>query len=295
MTSGAAREQDALHRFVFEDFAVRGEIVQLDSTWRTVLERRRYPASIRQVLGEALAATALLYATIKLRGRLTLQLQSEGPLHLLVVQCSDQGELRALARWHELSGSAATAKLCTGGTLTVTIESDRSADRYQGIVQIGDADISAALEHYFAQSEQLPTRFKLACSERSASGLLLQRLPGELTNPDDWERVQQLGTSITAPELLALDATSILRRLFHEDSVRLFAPQPLRFRCSCSRARIGAMLKALGRDEVDAILAEQGMVQIACEFCGREQHFDAVDVDQLFGGSLQAGDPATRH
>ncbi len=295
MSTTAIREPDALHRFIFEHIAVRGELVQLDQAWRTVLARRPYPTPVRQLLGEAVAATALLYATIKFRGRLTLQLQSEGPVHLLVVQCNDHGDLRALARWHDLPAAAEPAQLCAGGTLTVTVESNQGQDRYQGIVQLDSGDISVALERYFAQSEQLPTRFKLACSERGAAGLLLQRLPGELDNPDDWERIQQLGATITARELLTLDPASILRRLFNEDSIRLFEPQPLRFRCSCSRERTGVMLKALGRAEVEDILAEQGAVTVGCEFCGLEQVFDAVDVAQLFEGGVQYPNPHTRH
>lgn len=295
MSTSGKREQDALHRFVFEDHAVRGEIVRLDRTWRTVLARRRYPPRVRQVLGEALAATALLSATIKFRGQLTLQLQGQGPLHLLVVQCSDQGELRALARWHDLPEAAGLDELCGDATLTVTIEPGQGHDRYQGIVQVDGPDIAAALERYFAQSEQLPTRFKLAGNERTVAGLLLQQLPDQDRPDDDWNRIQRLGATLTAPELLALDATSILRRLFHEDSLRLFSARPLSFRCSCSRARTATMLRALGQTEVDAILAEQGQVSVACQFCGQDYLFDAVDVAQLFTASIQAEPTPTRH
>ena len=289
------RQPDSLHRFIFEHIAVRGELVQLDRTWRTVLERRSYPAPVRQLLGEAVAATALLYATIKFRGRLTLQLQGEGPVHLLVVQCNDRGELRALARWHDLAAGTEPALLCAGGTMTVTVEPDQGQDRYQGIVQLDSGDVKGALERYFAQSEQLPTRFQLACTERGAAGLLLQRLPGAVESADDWTRIQQLGATVTAPELLTLDPASLLRRLFNEDTVRLFRPQPLSFRCSCSRARTAAMLKALGRDEVEDILAEQGAVTVSCEFCGLEQSFDAVDVAQLYEGGIGYRSSSTRH
>lgn len=289
------RATDALHRFVFEQHPVRGELVRLDRCWRTVLERRRYPSAVRAVLGEALAATALLQATIKFSGRLTLQLQGPGPLHLLVIQCNHDGELRALARWHDPIEPAPLAELCGHGTLAVTLEPDDGRDRYQGVVPVHGPDVGSALETYFAQSEQLPTRLWLSSDPRTAAGLLLQKLPGEDTDGDAWNRLQHLGASLTTPELLSLDAERILRRLFHEDSLRLFEAQPLSFHCNCSRERTAAMLRALGTEELHDILAEQGRISVACEFCGLEYAFDAVDVTGLLNPTPPADTTDTLH
>lgn len=287
------RERDALQRFMFEHHDVRGEIVRLDRTWQTVLERRHYPPAVRRVLGEAVAATALLYASIKFQGRLTLQLQGAGPLHLLVVQCTHEGALRALARWHDHPQPLPLGELCGHGTLAVTVEPETGREPYQGIVQAEGPSIAAALELYFDQSEQLPTRLLLTSSERTAAGLLLQRLPGEHADPDAWGRIQQLGATLTEPELLTLDASAIIRRLFHEETVRLFSARPLRFRCSCSRERTAAMLRSLGPEEVRDILAEQGQVSVACQFCGMDYVFDAVDAERLLSGGAQPEPPRT--
>jgi molecular chaperone Hsp33 len=292
------RERDSLHRFLFERLAIRGELVRLDSAWQTVLERRRYPAPVRQVLGEAMAAAALLHATIKFDGLLTLQLQSTGPLRLVVVQCTGKGELRAVARWSGGVTALPLAELCTDGRLALTLDpgSDTyGSERYQGIVGLEGATLSAALEHYFNRSEQLPTRLQLVADEQSAAGLLLQRLPEESADMDAWERIQQLGATLTRSELLTLDARSLVRRLFHQEDVRLYPAQPLAFRCTCSRERTEAVLAALGYAEIKDILAEEGEVNVACEFCGRNYRFDTIDIGRLFVASPQPLVPPTRH
>ncbi|MFO1350693.1 MAG: Hsp33 family molecular chaperone HslO [Gammaproteobacteria bacterium] len=288
------RQRDTLHRFVFEHFPVRGEIAHLDATWRTVLERRSYPSPVRQVLGEALAATALLHATIKFNGLLTLQMQGDGPLYLVVVQCTSAGNLRALARWRGAVPEQKLAGLMGAGTLTITLD-PAEGERYQGIVELGGITLTAALERYFEQSEQLPTRLRLASDEYGAAGMLLQRLPGELPEADTWNRIEMLGASLSAPELLTLNAKDILHRLFNEDDVRLFSAQSIGFRCTCSRERTGAMLTALGQEEVRAIIAEQGQVEVKCEFCGQNYRFDAVDAAGLFAHSAPAPGSETRH
>ena len=282
---------DALHRFLFEFHPVRGELVRLDRTWRTVQARRHYPAPVRRALGEALAATALLRASVKFEGNLTLQLQSDGPLRLLLVQSRHGSELRALARWHEVDEEAGFDALCGTGNLAVTIEPDQGRERYQGLVEIDPAGIGPSLERYFARSEQLPTRLLLTASSSTAAGLLLQRLPGESLDPDAWNRIVHLGTSVTREELLGTETATLLRRLFHEETVRLFNAQPLAFHCDCSRQRTAAMLVGLGADEARSILAEQGRVTVTCQFCGLDYVFDAVDIAQLFADGAQ---PDTR-
>lgn len=288
------RDYDSLHRFVFERLSVRGELARLDTTWQTVLARREYPPPVQRLLGEALVATALLAATVKYEGLLTLQLQAAGPLRLIVVQCTGEHRLRALARWDEPLPDGALADLCGAGTLALTIEPNHGPQRYQGLVELRGATLAAALEHYFNHSEQLPTQLHLMADAQTAAGLLLQRLPGETDDADAWDRISALGLTLSDAELRDLDARHLLHRLFHEDDVRLFNARPLGFRCTCSRERTAAMLRALGAADIDALLAEQGRVGVRCEFCGQDYGFDAVDVAGLFR-TLSANRSDTRH
>ena len=286
---------DRLYRFLFEHSNVRGEIVQLDDTYRTVLARRSYPPLLRQLIGQALAATALLTATLKFKGSLSLQLQGKGPLTLLLVQAASDGGLRALAQWQDdLPAEDDLLAACQSGHLAITIEPEQG-DRYQGIVELEAAGLAAALDKYFRDSEQLSTRVWLVADGNRAAGMLIQRLPGEDVDADAWNRVEILSRTITPAELLELSAPQIITRLFHEEDVRLFDPLPFRFQCSCSEERIGNMLRSLGADEVGEIIAEQGRVEVICEFCGLPYHFDRVDVEQLFVAAGMTAASPTRH
>jgi molecular chaperone Hsp33 len=287
---------DHLYRFVFEHANVRGEIVQLDDAYRAVLARREYPPLLQRVVGEALAAAALLTATLKFKGSLSLQVQGPGPLSLLLVQAGSDGTLRALARWQdELPEQADLASLCPGGYLAITIDPADDRERYQGIVALEAGGLAAALDRYFRESEQLATRVFLAADGARAAGLLIQRLPGEEVDADAWNRAEILAQTITAGELIELTAAQILQRLFHEEDIRLFDPTPFRFFCACSHERISDMLRSLGPQEVHDILAEQGQVEVTCDFCGQPYRFDAVDVERIF--SEDGGPPVspTRH
>jgi molecular chaperone Hsp33 len=281
---------DTLRRFVFERFPVRGHLVRLDAAWRALIEHHAYPRSVEDALGQTTAATALLAASVKFDGRLTLQLQGPGPMHLLVVQASPGLALRGVARHSSEVPAEATplSGLTGGGQLTVTIESDDAAARYQGIVPLDADTLSECFQHYFAQSEQLPTRLWLAASADCAAGLLLQRLPGAEASAEadeDWNRILHLATTLTSTELTTLSSDVILRRLFHEEDVRVFDPSPVYFRCTCSRERVDGILRSLGADEVRSILTEQGRVEVKCEFCNRAYGYDAVDAGALFGPS----------
>lgn len=294
--SAATGEHDCLHRFLFARAAVRGEWVHLDAVWKTVLERREYPPAIRRVLGEALAASALLSATIKFAGLLTLQIQSRGPLRLLVVQCTRERLLRGLARWEGPVTEAPLSTLCGDGTLAITIDPQQERQqRYQGIVDLAGPSLAATLEGYFSRSEQLPTRLHLTADRHTAAGLLLQRLPAAAADPKAWSRIETLSAALTGPELLALNARGLLRRLFPQDDVHLFEAQPVGFRCTCSRARTAGMLRALEYQELRGMLAEQGRVEVTCEFCGMRYHFDPVDIEGLFVAALAPGGSGIRH
>lgn len=275
---------------------MRGEIAHLTDAWQSVLQRRSYPPPIQRLLGEAMTATALLYATIKFNGLLTLQLQGQGPLNLLLVHCTGDGSLRGLARWQGEVTERPLSDLCHQGTLVITIDPGEGRERYQGIVMVEGDSLAAALEQYFERSEQLPTRFHLAANDTRAAGMLLQRMPGPGNEDSDgWNRVERLGATLTREELLALDTKTLLRRLFHQEEVRLFKPQPIRFACTCSRERTAAMLLSLGYDEVQAVLQDKKQVEVACEFCGMNYCFDAVDAEAVFAASIQPDVPATHH
>lgn len=288
-------ERDTLHRFLIERTNVRGEWVHLDATWQAVLARAEYPPAVRRELGEALAAAALLVATIKLKGSLILQINGDGPLSLVVVQAGGQKTLRGLARWSGQVPEGSLKDKFGRGRIVITIDPGEGMDRYQGVVGLSGERLADALAEYFERSEQLPTRLWLAADARRAGGLLLQSLPGEQRDADAWNRAVTLAETVTAEELLDLDAEQVLHRLYHEEDVRLFEREPVSFRCSCSRERVEGMLRGLGLDELHAILEERGVVEVGCEFCNATYRFDAVDVEQLFAAADQPSVPDTKH
>lgn len=286
------RLHDNLQRFVFEDTPIRGEIVRLDATYRAVLDRKDYPPRVREVLGEMMAAAALLASTLKFEGKLIMQIQGDGPVKLLMAECSESGAMRALAHWEGEVQPAPLDALAGSGRFAITIDPRNAGERYQGIVSLEGGSIAAALEHYFAQSEQLDTRLWLAADRQQAAGMLLQKLPdSQLEDADAWNRAVHLGSTLTRFELLSLPVRDILRRLYHEEDIRLFARQPVSFRCSCSRERVEAVLQMLGREEIESILAERGNVEVDCEFCGAHYEFDRIDAAQLFTAPPPADTP----
>jgi molecular chaperone Hsp33 len=291
-------EVDTLRRFVFERYPFRGQLVHLGPAWQAMMEHHDYPPQVRDTLGEAVAATALLASTLKFKGLLSLQLRGEGPMHLMLVECTEGLALRAVARFREPPDSRDLRVLSGNGTLTVTVESEGHANRYQGIVPLAGGSMDACLREYFESSEQLPTRLWLHADGKNVSGLLLQRLPvtakpstvtesGPGVVPEDevedaWQRVQLVADTVTGAELAELDDHKLLRRLFAEDDVRMFESTPVFFRCRCSRQRVENMLRALGRSEVDSMIEEFGQVEVRCEFCSRAYRLDAVDCAALF-------------
>jgi molecular chaperone Hsp33 len=299
-------DRDCLHRFLFEHYPIRGHIVHLDASWRALLEHREYPATVRDTLGEAVAASVLLAATLKFDGTLSLQLKGQGPMHLLLAQCSDQLGVRAVARYRENVERRDLSGMSGEGNLTVTLENEDLSQRYQGIVPLSGARLADCLRNYFESSEQLPTRLWLHATEQGASGLLMQRLSQDADGKrgegvsaaeidDAWRRVQLLGDTLRPEEIQTLSDRDILRRLFAEDDVRLFEPTPVFFRCRCSRERVAGMLRALGAEEVRSVLAEQGKVEVRCDFCNRAYVFDPVDTEQVLSSLPSPDGSDTRH
>lgn len=297
---------DQLQKFLFSAAPVRGEIVSLRNTWQEVLTRRAYPEPVRTVLGEMMAACALLSANLKFDGTLIMQIFGDGPARMLVVQCSSDLTMRATARLADdvsttLDASLTLAQLVNAGghgRCVITLDpSGRQPGQqpYQGIVPLSGADgplksVSEVLEHYMRHSEQLDTRLWLASNDERAVGMLLQKLPGdggivphpEALDADTWERVCVLGGTLSRDELLGEEPETLFRRLFWQENVRHFEPVGARFQCTCSREKVGAMLKMLGRDEVDSVIEERGHVEIHCDYCNQRYEFDPVDVEQLF-------------
>ncbi|MGM0593387.1 MAG: Hsp33 family molecular chaperone HslO [Pseudomonadota bacterium] len=296
---------DTLQRFLFEHAAVRGELVQLDASWQAVLERHDYPATVREPLGELLVASVLLAATMKFNGSITLQVRGDGPISMLIVDCSPQHgddengplyHIRGMAKWE---GEVPDGELRTRfgeANLVITIDPGPGSKRYQGVVALSGRSMAEALDDYLERSEQLPTRMWLTAGEQRAAGMLLQRLPGE--TPEDaeaWNRLTTLAATISAEELLSLEQQEVIRRLFHEEDVRLFESQPVAFHCTCSSERVENTLRGMGHDEVMGIIDSEGVVAIACQFCNRHYRYDAVDAERLFSDGVPAEESRTRH
>lgn len=282
-------DSDQLYRFLFQRLNIRGEVVQLDATWRSVLERADYPPLVRNALGEALAAATLLVATLKIEGSLTLQIRGDGPVHLLVVQADSDNTLRGLARWQgDVPETGNNQDLFGQGQLVLTAD-PKSGKRYQGIVPLIGDDLQDALRGYFDLSEQLPTQLWLKEKDGKLGGMLIQAMPGDKDDEDGWDRVISLADTVTADELTSLSVEELLHRLFNEEEVRLFDPVDVSFDCSCSREKITQVLLQLGQEETDSILEEQGEISVDCQFCAQNYKFDPVDVAAVFadGKSLQ--------
>ncbi len=289
-------DTDIQQRFLFEHSDVRGDFIRLGASYQAACGRYDYPAAVAQQLGQALVASTLLSATIKYSGSLVLQIQSSGPINMLVAQCNHKRHIRGLARWQAEVPQGGLAQLYGQGRMVITIDNERNDERYQGIVGLDGTSLATAIESYFKQSEQLETRLWLAADAERAAGLLLQRLPGNQSSDSDlWRRVEMLTATVTEREMLALPTDELLHRLFHEEDIRLFEPEPVSFRCSCSREKIATMLKGLGREEAETILQEQGAIEVGCDFCNHHYQFDKIDVEEIFASPLQPPVSETRH
>jgi molecular chaperone Hsp33 len=289
---------DRIQRFLFERTNVRGEIVTLEQAYAEVLSRHAYPPAVNRLLGELLCAVALLTDTVKLDGTLSIEVRGEGALSLLMAESNPGGELRAIARLADTADlpddDIGFRDLLGEGRIMITLD-PTDGQRYQGIVALDQDSLAGCLADYFAQSEQLPTRLWLAADVVKADGLLLQRLPDASINQDDdaWGRAVLLADTLKAEELLGLDPLEVLRRLYHEEAVRVFDPKALRFGCTCSRERIGGSLLSLGATELHEILEEQGAIETQCHFCNTRHHFDPDEIEALLVSP--DGLPPTRH
>lgn len=282
---------DASQRFIFENADIRGEIVRLHKTYQDTVRGKQYPEPVAALLGQFLAASALLSTTIKFDGRLVVQARSEGEVTVMMAECTSAGQLRGIARYAQTPTSEQFSELLHDGNLVITIDT-RKGEPYQGIVALEGNNLAECLQAYFYQSEQLGSIFYFAADKDHVAGLMLQQLPGHVHKDEDersrhWEHFSTLARTITDAELLSLPNADILHRLYHQEELRVFAPRELKFACSCSRERTARAVSALGKEEVDEIIAEKGGVEISCEFCGTEYNFGPGELALLFEGAQE--------
>jgi molecular chaperone Hsp33 len=301
--------KDILQKFIFDNAAVRGELVEISNAWREIQSRHAYPKAVRALLGEMVAAAALLSANLKFNGSIVMQIHGDGLVKLLVVECDAKLQLRATAKLRdgaEVPDDATVEQLLnqTGrGRFVITLDPlDKVPGQqpYQGVVPLVGDDIATIIESYMLRSEQMDTKLWLAADGHVARGLLLQKLPRnsavegqvkQATEEEDletWTRAVMLGQTLKQEELLATDVETLLKRLFWEETIRVFDPLEPAFHCTCSREKVANMLKMLGREEVESALHDLGELGINCDFCGKHYGFDAVDCAQLFASDTTA-------
>jgi molecular chaperone Hsp33 len=272
-----------LQSFVFESLSIRGAIVRLDETWQQVVAQHHYPEPVERLLGDGVVATILLASGLKGHPSISLQLQGDGPIRLLLVQCSGALEVRGMAQWREdLSDEA----LLGDGRLAVNVDPGNHGPKYQGIVPLAGTTLDQCLEAYFDQSEQLATRIYLRCHDSGVSGLLLQALPAADDASDALETLAALAATVTGEELQRLDAETLLRRLFSGYTLRLFAPRAVAHDCRCTAEHLAGIVRMLGAAEVNDILEEQGKVELTCEFCNRSFRYDEAAIATILAGGI---------
>lgn len=301
MTNAGDAHGDSLQKFMVENAAVRGELVELSSTWQQVLAHRHYPAPVKTLLGEMMAAAALLSANLKFNGVIVMQIHGDGPIRLLVVECDSQLQMRATAKLAPdavIDPDACMPQLVNlngQGRFAITLDpQDKMPGQqaYQGIVPLDGENVATVIENYMLRSEQLDTKLWLAADDKVARGLLLQKLPnhGGIDVPvndelETWNRFLALGGTLRPEEMLSTDIQTLLRRLFWEETIRVFEPQQPSFQCNCSREKVGNMLKMLGQPEIEEALADLGKLAVDCDFCGQHYEFDKVDCAHLFASA----------
>jgi molecular chaperone Hsp33 len=300
---------DQFKKYLLPDHSTRVQAVKLTQAWQTGLAHQHYPDCVERLLGELVAASILLASNIKFDGSLVLQLQGDGPISLIVVECTSDLSIRAtvsLREGHDIPQDGTLQSLLNTqgkGRFIVVLDPNKETTDlkpYQGVVPLEGESVAEVLRLYMRNSEQLDTKLWLASDSRHASGLLLQRLPdhGGLHTPEQaaheetWQRVSHLASTVKPEELLELDTDTLIHRLFWEEDLIAFEPQDVRWHCPCTRERVAGMLRALGRPEIEDILNEREKIHIVCNFCGKPYEFDAIDCASLFVENLgTAHDP----
>ncbi|MGQ5290810.1 Hsp33 family molecular chaperone HslO [Pectobacterium actinidiae] len=273
---------DQLYRYLFENYAVRGELVTVNETYQRILTNHDYPAAVQTLLGEMLVATSLLTATLKFSGDITVQLQGDGPLKLAVINGNHQQQMRGVARLQgDIAPESSLKEMVGNGYLVITI-TPTEGERYQGVVGLEGETVAECLESYFQQSEQLPTRLFIRMGEhegkQAAAGMLLQVLPAQDADRNDFDHLAQLTTTVKADELFTLPATEVLYRLYHQEEVTVYEPQDVEFRCHCSRDRCADALMTLSDQDVNEMIEQDGEIDMHCDYCGTHYLFNSLDI-----------------
>lgn len=274
--------KDNLYRYLFDNASVRGELVQLEKSYQEVIAAHDYPVAIQHLLGELMAATSLLTATLKFSGDISIQLQGDGPVSLAVINGNNLQQLRGVSRWNgDIAADAQLQSLFGKGHMVITLTPD-DGERYQGVVALDKETLSECLEAYFEQSEQLPTKIKLFADAKQAAGMFLQVLPTDGNHNEEFEHLSVLTETVKQEELFTLEAEEVLHRLYHEEEVRLFEPVAITFNCTCSKERSAQAIRTVAKEEIDSIIAEQGKIEMGCEYCNSKYIFDAIDVEAIY-------------
>ncbi len=279
-------KNNVLNRYLFEELSVRGEMVQLDEAYQRIIASKEYPVALQKLLGELLVSTSLLTATLKFEGSITMQLQGDGPVSLAVINGDHDQKIRGVARWEgDIADDASVHDMMGKGYLVITIE-PKKGERYQGVVGLEGDNLTQIIENYFANSEQLKTRLWIRTGEfegkAHAAGMLIQVMPDGTGSADDFEHLEQLTNTVKNEELFGLEASELLYRLYNQEKVRLFDPQPVEFHCGCSRERSAAAIITIDQAEVNEILAEEGLISLHCDYCGTTYSFDSAQVSELY-------------
>ncbi|MEI8705410.1 Hsp33 family molecular chaperone HslO [Pseudoalteromonas sp. B62] len=279
-------QQDLLHRYLFNELDVRGELVQIENAYNEMIADHNYPDPVKALLGELLVATCLLTATLKFEGEIAVQLQGDGPVKYAVINGDDKQNMRGIARLQSEITGTTVKELIGQGYMVITITPDKG-ERYQGIVPLEHDTLSECIESYFEQSEQLKTRLWFATDTTAGSakacGLFLQVLPVDKQKSiEDFAHLEALSNTIKNEELLHLDANTVLTRLYHEDNPRVFEPQAIKFKCGCSRDKTITALVNIGQEELLKDVAEKGTVNINCHYCLKEYVFNEQDIKSIF-------------
>jgi molecular chaperone Hsp33 len=274
---------DYVQRFLFEDLEIRGRLVCLTGAWQRMVEGRDYPPRIAELLGHTVALSVLLGANQKGRRRVTLQVQGSGPVRMLVADCTSELKIRGLARREGELPPGSERSLFGDGRLVLNLEDSDSAQLYQSVVPLEGETLAEIFEHYIAQSEQFPAFLRLFAGADAVCGLLFEKLPGaDARDADGWDRVTQLAATLRLAETIDVQPYDILVKLFPEELLRVFRLYPVEYHCPYDIENVKRMLRGLGREELEAILSEQGEVRIRNEMCNHEYRFDRGAVDAMF-------------
>lgn len=283
-------QTDIVMPFVFEALPIRGALIQLESSWRRMLLGHDYRQPVLETLGQSAAASALIAQSLKFQGSITLQITGDGPLAMLVVQCTSELELRGMASAAVRHDGMAFPDLVSNARCAITVDAGAMERPYQGIVEVSGESLADSIEHYYARSAQIPSHLQLVSDRSCCGGILLQQLPGRVrAGTDDWRRVGLSAATLRLRDVAPGIGPELLHRLFEEDDLRVFRPRATVFRCRCSDARVAGVLRLLGEEDTLALLAEQGRVEVTCEYCGRVRRFDSIDIERVFAdGGLPA-------